>query len=400
MRGCSDWGAHTKGEGAVVAAAVCFDEDCNGHGTTADPSPAEGFDGCQCDCTEGYSGGGCEIPPSLELPESNCPIPVNSKSCHFWGDPHVSHLFFSHMEMNNNKKGGRHHGRHLVEFRPFGVFNLASNADMDFEAQAFFCPWRNSGAPGIGAGLAMRFGDDIIQVVRGEKGQAKNGMHTGGWDAEVTQFFVNDKKVEWNELGNATGLRGSQVPGTGGITSPFMYMQQEKTTNQNPYLPVCAGNQKDTLVEVGVQSMYYQDVTIRTNQPGTEGICSVENGEMSNDPNLHETYRVPAKHNLFSTRRMKHLCHVCNLDVHSERWGDTCGAPGVNVSPEAICTQAGHDHEQARSECAKTFCDENGENCDAEWLDVCVMETCASGEGAVAIAKIEEHLQRDLVAAE
>jgi hypothetical protein len=63
MRGCSGWGAHTRGEGAQVAAAVCFDADCNGHGTTADSSPAEGIDGCQCDCTDDYSGGGCEIPP-------------------------------------------------------------------------------------------------------------------------------------------------------------------------------------------------------------------------------------------------------------------------------------------------------------------------------------------------
>jgi hypothetical protein len=80
MRGCSDWGSLTKGEGAVMAMqaiAVCFDADCNGHGTTADPAPADGSDGCQCDCTEGYSGGGCEIPPfpSIKLKTG----PMNSK---------------------------------------------------------------------------------------------------------------------------------------------------------------------------------------------------------------------------------------------------------------------------------------------------------------------------------
>merc|ERR1712072_50627 len=104
--------------------------------------------------------------------------------------------------------GGRHHGTNQ-DFRPLGLFNLAENADQSFEAQAFFCPWGRGGrAPGVGNGVAMRFGDDIIQMVRGD-----------GWlNENTTEFFLNGDKVPWTDLGSATRtqIRGRNVPGTGG----------------------------------------------------------------------------------------------------------------------------------------------------------------------------------------
>jgi hypothetical protein len=357
--------------------------------TAAKSCRGEEYDYRQHDIVDGCETTATTTLPDMELPESNCPVPAESKACHFWGDPHFSHLFFSNLNIDANKKGGRHHGTHLVEFRPFGVFNLASNKAQSFEAQAFFCPWQNTGAPGVGAGIAMRFGDDLIQIVRGSthNNNAKNSLHSGAWNSDTTHFFLNGKQISWEELGDATKneIRGSQVPGTGGMTSGFMYMQQQKTTNQNPFLPVCVGNDEDTLVEVGVQSMYYQDVTIRTNSPGSTGICSTPEGKMKNAD--QEQYRVVGTGNLFSTRQMKHLCNVCNLDVHHERWGDTCGAPAVDASPKDVCEQAGADYAKASAACEEIFHDQG------DWVPVCIMETCASGDGAVSISRIEEHLQ-------
>merc|ERR1712050_70749 len=103
-----------------------------------------------------------------------------------------------------------------------------------------------------------------------------------------------------------------------------------------------------------------------------------------------ESYRVDAKHNLFSSRQMKHLCSVCNLEMHDH----ICGAPGHDVPADVVCKQTGTDFDKVKAECAKTF-DEG-----SDWLNVCIMETCASLGDAVAISKIEQHIQREFADAE
>jgi hypothetical protein len=315
----------------------------------------------------------------VPLPPSNCPTPDHSKACHYWGDPHFTHLFHSNKKLDDNSKGGWHGGS-ILEFRGSGVFDLASSADGSFEAQTFFCPWVNSKAPDVGVGMAMRFGNDIVQVLKSTE------------KAELTDFFVNGEKVSWDELGNATGRLGRDVSGIGGLSTGFMYMQQMKTNRHQGrnHLPVCAGNGQDTIVEISSQGNYqnyWSGVTIRTTQPGSSGICNVDNGHMSNNAAVHEQYRSDPKKILFSSRQMKHLCDVCNLGMHDH----ICGAPGHDATPEQVCDSVGANIETAHTECAKVF--QEG----TEWHDVCVMEECASGVEAVAIAKIEEHLQALMV---
>lgn len=307
------------------------------------------------------------------------------------------------MKIEDSAKGSGGHGYgRLVDFKPFGVFNLASNADKSFEAQAFICPWSNTRAPGVGAGIAVRFGEDIVHIMKGEVSGTHERIwsHRGTIRADSSSFFLNGKAITWAELGNATGIRGSNVPDSGeqGVTTSSLFFQQERATGRhNNNLPTCVGNNRDTLVEVGVRGMYWQDVTIRSNAPGAptidSGICSTPNGQMSADN--HEAYRVEGHKNLFTTRQMKHLCQVCGLEMHHEKWGDTCGGPGIPILPEEVCTRTGSNIEEVKAACSEAFPNEGD-----DWFGACVMEACASGDGAVAIARIEEQLQELLIAEE
>jgi hypothetical protein len=330
--------------------------------------------------------------PPMPLPPSNCPTPEGSTACHFWGDPHFTHIFGENMR--EAKKGGRQHGSKLFDWNPTGVFELASNADESFEAQVFFCPYHGTST---GVGLAMRFGDDLIQVVRGDSTADKNkpggyGAYTGA-EEDWTEFFMNGDRVSWSELGDATGTRGKDVRGNGGVTAKESYLQQLKTNHESAltFLPVCAGNGKDTVVEVGTPafgSVYEHAVTIRTSNPGVSGVCS--GGHISTWENGNgEQFRVERK-NLFSTNQMKDLCGMCGLAMHS----GVCGAPSHPVPPEKVCESAGADIAAAQEACGKEF------EKDSDWFSVCVMETCVSGDGAVAISRIEEHLQETMDADE
>lgn len=295
------------------------------------------------------------------------------------------------------------HGPKVTDFNPRGVFELAKSADGDFEAQAFFCP--AYGGTTTGVGLAMRFGDDIIQVIRGEatkpNGNLPNNFGhyadlTGsqGPESEFTLFYLNGKKKAWSELGSATGTRGKDVSGSGGIASVSAYLQQMKTNRENEIsmLPVCAGDEGKNLVEVSTPwfdsntgaRVYEHAVTIRSTNPGGSGICA-----SGNPASNAESFRVDGKKNLFSTKQMKSLCSQCRLDMK----GGECGAPGHSVSAQDVCTATGGDYNAAKQACSAEFLD------GTTWLEVCIMESCAAGDGlqeAVAIAKVEEQIQMQL----
>jgi len=317
-------------------------------------------------------------PPAIELPETNCPAPQNSKTCHFWGDPHFTHLFTT---TGAAKAKGGYHGGSILEFRPTGVFDLAENDAQSFKSQVFFCPWKlNPAAPPVSVGVAMKFGDDIVHITHGE-------FNAG--EAEYTQFFINGAKIAWDELGDSTGARARNVLGSGGLTTPYLYLQKLKMTHQldETVQPVCAGNNADTLVELSSrvwvpQGGYVQAVTIRSNSTGRQGICSASVGSMDTAAEQEE-FRTNRRHNLFTSLQMKKMCSMCGLDMN----GGACGAPGLDASPELVCETAGADINAAKAACAENFAD------GTEWFNVCVMENCASGDGAVAIARIEEHLQ-------
>jgi len=242
----------------------------------------------------------------------------------------------------------------------------------------------------------MRFGDDLIQVVRDNStaAQTDKGRHRyadlrKGDEKEFTQFIFNGDKVPWDKLGDATGTRGKDVKGNGGISTGDSYMQQMKTDHESSitYLPVCAGDGGDNLVEVSapfIDSVYEHSVTIRSSNPGKSGICSASADRKTwKDPKYGEGFRVHAKKNLFSSRQMRDLCSMCGLDMHH----GVCGAPGHNVEPEDVCKATNADINAVKASCGKEF--KEG----TDWYNVCVMEACASGEGSVAIAKIEQHVQ-------
>jgi len=347
----------------------------------------------------------------MKVPKGNCKTPRGAKTCHFWGDPHFTHVFNQKTHGRNYvRKGGRHrHGRRLFNFNPSGVFDLASSKDGSFEAQVFFCPYISKTS--TGAGVAMRFGDDIIQVVRGlstkptsenrkdnryfatltnEKGRQRNDEHT------FTEFFVNGVQNSWEDLGEAKGTRGMHVRrsrGKGGVATGSAFLRQLRTTHENwgTITPVCAGDGDHNLVEVGIPYLrgsrrwpmvYEQAITIRSNDAGSSGICA---GDVKSIPRSKDSYRVNPKKNLFSSKQMKDLCGMCRLSMKD----GVCGAPSHDVSAAEVCKSAGADIAAAKKECRAEF-DE-----DDDWFDICVMETCATGDGAVAISKIEEHLQEE-----
>jgi len=191
---------------------------------------------------------------SMREPPTNCPSPVKPVTCHFWGDPHFTHLFsWAHEGVEKIAEGGRHtHATAgnpedwLFDFNPSGVFQLASSRDGHFEAQAFFCPFAEETTTGVG--VATRIGTDVIHVMRGEATKPTSDSNRGRGaqkyyadltenpEANFTDFYLNGRKVPWEELGFATGTRGSDVKQGpngrwGGATSGHAFMQQMKTRN-------------------------------------------------------------------------------------------------------------------------------------------------------------------------
>jgi len=372
----------------------------------------------------------------MTLPATNCETPSNAHTCHYYQDPHFSHFFYSNVRLDENHKSywQYNRGNPVISFRPSGVFSIADTADGSFEMQSFFCPyWKY---PSLGAGVAMRFGTDIIQVIKGasteksgtynvydasvrRRGWTRSGWHGGlkGPRVNYTDFYVNGKQVSWEELGDATGARGNQVSGNGGVTVGNAYLRQMKPSHSAYWntLPVCAGNAaQDTIVEISMNtwSIYNQRVSIRTSQPGLPGrsVCSApdvnkrewnwRNGGRDNSGlplSEQEKYRVRGKDVLFTTKQLASLCSMCGLDTDEN---GSCEAPGYSVSPEALCKDAGADFEKAKEHCAE-FKDE------LDWFNACVMEYCIAdvtegltGAEAVSMSRTEHHIQEEFNAYE
>lgn len=286
----------------------------------------------------------------------------------------------------------------LFNFDSVGVFQLAESADGSFEAQAFFCPAFEETTTGVG--IAMRFGDDLIQIVRGgvTAPRSEDPSHHDYWavlrdspEEDFTDFFVNGKQESWYDFGNAEGTRGNSPQIGGGIATGNAFMQQMQMGKAKYMTPVCVGDGKENLVEVSTPHfevgwsdkwpvVYEHALTIRSSDPGDSGICSASVEEVKND---EEKFRVDPKKNLFSTRQMKSLCDMCRLPMTD----GACGAPGHTATAEGVCMSlpnGAQHYAAAKAACGQEF--EVG----SDWFSTCVMETCASGMEAVAIAKIEE----------
>jgi hypothetical protein len=298
-------------------------------------------------------------------------------------------------------KGGRSK-RHptLINFQPQGTFKLAESEDKSFEAQAFFCP--AFGRTTTTAAVAMRFGNDVIQLIRGEVTAPSHNNRSrlqyyadlsSGQEKDFIDFHVNGKKLAWSELGTADGTRGRDVPNVGGGANvgKTAYLQQMHTALESniAMLPVCAGTTCGS-VSVEVNTPWFDDsqrqrvfesaVTIRMQNPAEAGICGDLPDGLRTDGEKH---RVPAEELLFTSKQMKSLCEMCRLESN----GDACGAPGHEVSAEEVCNAVGASYTEARQACLADFAEGD------DWLEACAMETCALGPAATTLAKLE--LQRE-----
>lgn len=358
----------------------------------------------------------------MDIPEASAACPAGTcgrkHNCHVhhWADPCFKAGSKAACEAHGGcwtpthsdpSKGGRNTGSaKLTNFNSVGVFELAESADGSFEAQAFFCPAIDATTTGVG--IAMRFGDDLIQIVRSgaTAPRSESTQHHDYYavlrdspEEDFTDFFVNGEKKSWWEIGNAEGTRGNSPQLGGGIATGHAYLQQMQMKGKEAaksMTPVCCGDGEENIVEVSTPHfevgwsdrwpvVYEHALTIRSSNPGDSGICSSSTEELKNE----EKFRVDPKKNLFSTRQMKSLCEMCRLDMHNGE----CGAPGHTATAEGVCMALPDG--QAHFAAAKAACGQEFDE-GSDWFSTCVMETCASGMEAVAISKIEAHLQKSM----
>jgi hypothetical protein len=293
-------------------------------------------------------------------------------------------------------QGGRQTGSaKLKNFNPSGLFKLAQSEDGNFEAQTFFCP--AFGKTTTSVAVAMRIGDDVVQMVRGVATEPKSDdkshlyYHTKLSPKEkenkFMKFYLNGQRMSWEELGEATGTRGQDVPAVGGgvPVGEAGFMQQMHTTleSEKSMLPVCVGDGKHTLVEVSTpwfnedkQRVFESAVTVRMQKPAASGMCGISPEEMEGD-----AQRVAPKKSLFTSRQIELLCDMCRLEKDEH---DICGAPSQEMSPAEVCAAVGASYEEAKAACGADF--------DGDWLEACAMETCVGGPAATVLAKIEEQI--------
>lgn len=336
------------------------------------------------------------------MPKSNCPSPEGSKVCHFWGDPHFSHLFTSD-QGNSHQKGGRFHHTRLSDYNPTGVVRLAQSESGDFEAQAFFCP--AYGATTTGVALAIKTGDDVVQMVRGEvtKGTGDDGNlhftdlrsarpehHTTVDYADFVEFYVNGERKQWSELGTTSEVFGANVPNIGGglEVSDHTFIQQMHSNHEGhmSMLPTCTGDGKN-LVEMSTahfdsntgKRVFEQGVTIRMQDPGSKGVCSDTADQLP-----HSDHKVDASDVLFSSVQMQSLCDMCGLKSKD----GVCNGPAHKVTPQEVCSSVGASYKQAKKSCEEVFSKKQ-----KDWLSACIMETCVTGVAAVEISEVEKQLE-------
>jgi len=297
--------------------------------------------------------------------------------------------------------GRKHRTPKLVNFNPSGLFKLAESEDSKFEAQTFFCPAYRGTTTGVA--VAMRFGDDVVQMIRGKATAPESDdpanpkyftkLSPKERENKFMKFFVNGEPKTWEDLGAARGTRGQDVDDVGGgvRVGNSAFIQQMHTTLEtgNSMLPVCVGDGKETIVEVSTpwfddtrgQRVFESAVTVRMSKPAETGMC----GDLP-DGLQGDAHRVKPSDSLFTSRQMKSLCDMCRLESD----GDTCGAPSREQTAEEVCRFVKADYQAARDECLGDFAGEE------DWVEACTMETCVGGPSGTVIAQLE--LQRELEA--
>lgn len=350
---------------------------------------------------------------AFQPPSSNCPIPKKAKACHYWGEPHFTHLFYQDSHRKLTQKGGRaeaaDHAK-IFEFHEVGVYQIAKKGDM--EVQAFFCK-----GPGIanlvtasssGCGLAIKMGDEIVQFVRDASTKSANGnpwsdlKHWNGNENTLAQIFVNGAKTDYSEL----TLAGSAVG-----SDHFIQKMTSTMDAANSKVATCVGDSDNTwMVEWSVPhfgagtEVFESSVTVWAEEPEASGICGnklmqdeISKGFFKTQA-YKDSWQVSTESLLFSRSQMKILCDTCGMSMN----GGSCGQYVQQFKLEPDVKKDFCDKKNSGSytfEQAKEACSHETEEV---WKSACELEMCASGGSGDAMAlvhleeKIEEHLGKDV----
>lgn len=350
---------------------------------------------------------------AFQPPSSNCPIPKKAKACHYWGEPHFTHLFYQDSRALTQKGGRAEVAGHakILEFHEVGVYQLAKRGE-DLEVQAFFC--KGPGIPGLvaasssGCGLAIKMGDEIVQFVRDASTKSANSnswsdlKHWNGNDNTLAQIFVNGVQMDYSKL----TLAGSAVG-----SDHFIQKMTSTMDAANSKVATCVGDSGNTwMVEWSVPhfgattEVFESSVTVWAEEPEASGICGnkLMQDEISKgffkSQTSKDSWQIATSNLLFSRSQMKILCNTCGMSMN----GGSCGqyVQQFNLEPDVkkdFCDKkntGSYTFEQATEACSHEP--------DEVWKSACELEMCASGGSGDAMAlvhleeKIEEHLGKDV----
>lgn len=329
-----------------------------------------------------------------------------------------------------NKRGGRRAeismAHRAFEFHESGVFRLAKQGT-DFEAQAFFCQGpaiREFGATSSGAGLALKMGENTVQMVRNPRTRGSfrgDENERGYWisdsvpASELVDFYVDGVKTAWRDIGQGgskRGVTGDNVPVNARgqrLGTSDNYISQLHSNNDDEahlsQLPVCVGDaRKKFLVEFSApigekvwSKVFESSVTIFAEQPDAEGLCGdpdmqaeIKQGPPRGDYGYlgrnGDKYKLRPEEILFTTKQIHELCQTCGMPMK----GDLCGGVGAikqslqGKTSFAFCTHKGYDHTAAQEAC---------QDMPHDWKKVCEVEQCATESDAKGLLHLERELQ-------
>lgn len=330
----------------------------------------------------------------------NCPLPGGAKSnrraCHFWGEPHFTHVFQNKIE-DELAKGARSSKyergksfKHLnAEFQGTGVYNFASSSEDEFSSQVYFCPAGNTGTS-VGAAIAMRFGETTISIVRhpgtAGKGSGKEKYATLTGKSEDQFYTVRKSDGE----GTTTMLVSSlDEMSKKYFAGNQVWMQKTSISDWHPHskkgkktvsnAAICAGNNpQSVLVDVSVPSfklnvgweIHFElavTVVVQKDKYDNTGICGIEDFLDSGASGFEDARPTEGSELLFNEAELNTLHDLCGVS-----WTGSA-TTSATATAEQICQNHGRtdDFAHITNKCKERYADK------PIWLHACQVEACA-----------------------
>lgn len=332
----------------------------------------------------------------------NCRLPGVDKShrraCHFWGEPHFTHVFQNPIETDlakgarSSKWDGKGWSEINSEFQGTGVYDFAATTD-GFSSQVYFCPGGNTGTS-VGAAIAMKFGDGTtVSIVRHEKTEGTSGKEQYAKLTGITQdeFYTvrvssadgNEKTVTLSQLNEVS--RYFPSGGSGDRT----WMQKTSISDWHPHskngntvsnAAICVGNDpQSALVDVSIPSFpalnvnwdifFEMAVTVVVDEDKVQqsGICGIENF-LGSSAGFKDARPSVESDLLFNEAELQTLHGLCGVSWTGN--GQTDGA----ATAEEVCLAQGRDFGHIETKCEEFF---EGKPAAAVWTKACEVEGCA-----------------------